>query len=137
MKALIVNENLIAQVEQDENIFEVAPEWQWISCPEECTPEWTYDGNEFHEPVIITPKPSKAELLAAITVTTQSGKTFDGNETARTDILSALTTGELIGATSTNWKLADNTVALVTRDELLEALSLAIQEKGRIVGAID
>lgn len=85
----------------------------------------------------LTPPPSKAELLAAITVTTQSGKTFDGNETARTDILSALTAGELIGATSTNWKLADNTVAIVTRDELLEALSLAIQEKGRIVGAID
>lgn len=80
--------------------------------------------------------PSKADLLATITVTTQSGKTFDGNETARTDILSALTTGELIGETSTNWKLADNTVALVTRDELLEALSLAIQAKGRIVGAI-
>lgn len=83
-----------------------------------------------------TSPPSKAELLAAITVTTQSGKTFDGNETARTDILSALTTGELIGETSTNWKLADNSVALVTRDELLEALSLAIQAKGRIVGAI-
>lgn len=84
----------------------------------------------------IVASPSKAELLATITVTTQSGKTFDGNETARTDILSALTTGELIGETSTNWKLADNTVALVTRDELLEALSLAIQAKGRIVGAI-
>jgi hypothetical protein len=87
----------------------------------------------------LTPRilpPSKAEQLATITVTTQSGKIFDGNETARTDILSALTTGELIGATSTNWKLADNTVAIVTRDELLEALALAIQEKGRIVGAI-
>lgn len=80
--------------------------------------------------------PSKTELLASITVTTQSGKTFDGNETARTDILSALTTGELIGETQTNWKLADNSVALVTKDELLEALALAIQAKGRIVGAI-
>lgn len=79
---------------------------------------------------------SKAELLNSITVTTQSGKTFDGNETARTDMLSALQAGELLGETQTNWKLADNTVALVTRDELLEALSLAMQEKGRIVGAI-
>lgn len=80
--------------------------------------------------------PSKEYLLSSITVTTQSGKTFDGNETARTDILSTLTTGELLGITETNWKLADNTVALVTRDELLEALALAIQKKGRIVGAI-
>lgn len=95
----------------------------------------------------LKPKPTQADLeakakaeklqaLATITVTTQSGKTFDGNETARTDILSALTTGQLIGKTTTNWKLADNSVALVTRDELLEALALAIQEKGRIVGAI-
>lgn len=81
--------------------------------------------------------PSKAELLASITVTTQSGKTFDGNETSRNDMLSALATGELLGETQTNWKLADNSVALVTRDELREALSLAIQEKGRIVGAIE
>lgn len=79
---------------------------------------------------------SKTQLLNAIIVTIESGKTFDGNETARTDILSALTTGELIGETSTNWKLADNSVELVTRDELLEALALAIQAKGRIVGAI-
>ena len=28
-------------------------------------------------------QPTKQELLASITVTTQSGKTFDGNETAR------------------------------------------------------
>lgn len=88
------------------------------------------------ESASLNPPPSKADLLATITVTTQSGKTFDGNETARTDILSALTTGELIGETQTNWKLADNSVALVTKDELLEALALAIQAKGRIVGAI-
>lgn len=51
MKALIVNENRIAQVEQDANIFEVVPEWQWVSCPDDCTPEWTYDGSTFYEPV--------------------------------------------------------------------------------------
>lgn len=81
-------------------------------------------------------EPSKQDKLNSIVVTIKSGKKFDGNETSRTDILSALTTGELIGEATTNWKLADNSVALVTRDELLEALALAIQEKGRIVGAI-
>jgi hypothetical protein len=79
----------------------------------------------------------KKEALEAITVTTQSGKTFDGNETARNDMLSALAAGELLGETQTNWKLADNSLALVTRDELREALALAIKEKGRIVGAIE
>lgn len=80
--------------------------------------------------------PSKKALLDLIVVTTESGKVFDGNETARNDMLSALAAGELLGETQTNWKLADNTVAVVTRDELREALALAIQEKGRIVGAI-
>lgn len=96
-------------------------------------------GEALPEGASLTPPilpPSKAEQLATITVTTQSGKTFDGNETARTDILSTLQTGELLGITETNWKLADDSVALVTRDELLEALALAIQAKGRIVGAI-
>lgn len=83
------------------------------------------------------PTLGKEQLLASITVTTSSGKTFDGNETARNDMLSALSAGELLGETQTNWKLADNTVSLVTRDELREALSLAIKAKGRIVGAIE
>jgi hypothetical protein len=78
----------------------------------------------------------KKEALDSITVTTQSGKTFDGNETARGDMMAALAAGDLLGETETNWKLADNSKALVTRDELREALALAIQAKGRIVGAI-
>lgn len=81
--------------------------------------------------------PLKQTLLATITVTTQSGKTFDGNETARNDMLVALTVGEWINETQTYWKMANNDTLLVTKDELKEALTLAIQAKGRIVGAIE
>lgn len=81
--------------------------------------------------------PSKQELLDSITVATQSGKVFDGNETARSDMLVALTVGEWINETQTYWKMANNDTLLVTKDELQEALTLAIQEKGRIVGAIE
>lgn len=79
----------------------------------------------------------KANNLSNITVTTQSGKTFDGNETARGDMLVALTVGEWINETQTYWKMANNDTLLVTKDELQEALTLAIQAKGRIVGAIE
>jgi hypothetical protein len=87
--------------------------------------------------VAYVPVQSKGELLASITVTTQAGNTFDGNETARGDMMAALAAGELLGETETYWKMANNDKVLVTRDELLEALSLAIKEKGRIVGAIE
>lgn len=92
------------------------------------------EGASLTQPVAI---PSKQELLNSITVTTQSGKTFDGNETARTDMLVALTVGEWINETQTYWKMANNDTLLVTKEELQEALTLAIQEKGRIVGAIN
>lgn len=82
-------------------------------------------------------KIKKLDDLSKITVTTQSGKTFDGNETARSDMLVALTVGEWIDESSTYWKMANNDTLLVTKEELQEALTLAIQAKGRIVGAIE
>lgn len=54
--------------------------------------------------------PSKEYLLSSITVTTKSGKTFDGNETARNNMLSAIMAAEIIGETESQWKLADNIV---------------------------
>jgi hypothetical protein len=58
MKALISPEEIvylndgtegirIAQVESDENIFDIAPPLYWIDCPEDCNAnEWYYkDGN--------------------------------------------------------------------------------------------
>ena len=61
------------------------------------------------------------------------GKLFDGNETARTNMLSAILSADLIGKTEETWKLADNTKVLITLVELKQALALAIQEVGRIV----
>lgn len=52
MKALIetCNKNRIAQVELDENIFDVALGLQWVSCPEDCTAEWSYSNGHFTRP---------------------------------------------------------------------------------------
>ena len=81
--------------------------------------------------------PTRQELLDAIKVTTQSGKTFDGDELSQTRIARALQIGQFTGQTSTAWKLADDTVHQVTYVELQEALTLAMLEVGRIVGAIE
>ncbi len=77
-------------------------------------------------------KCSKTQALNTIVVTVND-KTFDGNETARTNMISAILSADLIGKTEETWKLADNSTALVTLVELRQALALAIQEVGRIV----
>ena len=78
-------------------------------------------------------KQSKELALNSITVTTTNNNTFDGNETARGNMTSAILASEIIGKTEYTWKLADNTSAVVTVQELKEALALSIQEVGRIV----
>ena len=80
-------------------------------------------------------KAEKLQALAAITVTTSSGKVFDGNETARINMLSAIQSATFLNQTQAGWKLADNTVAIVTVDEIKEALALSIQRVGEIVTA--
>ena len=77
-------------------------------------------------------KAAKGLALNSITVTV-NGNSFDGNETARGNMSSAILSAEIIGKTDDTWKLADNTSAVVTVQELKEALALSIQEVGRIV----
>ena len=80
-------------------------------------------------------KQTKNQALSTITVTTASGNVFDGNETARINMLSALQAAEFLNQTQAGWKLADNSVVMVTVAELKEALALAIQRVGEIVTA--
>ncbi len=75
----------------------------------------------------------KRAALDSIVVTTSSGKIFDGNETARVNMLSAITASEISGQTDSGWKLADNTLAMVNVSEIKEALALSIMRVGQIV----
>ena len=77
-------------------------------------------------------KAAKELALNSITVTVNDNS-FDGNETARGNMSSAILSAEVIGKTEDTWKLADNTSAVITITELKEALALSIQEVGRIV----
>ena len=81
-------------------------------------------------------KADKALALSTLTVTTQSGKVFDGDETARVDMLTAISMASVVGQTSTMWKMADNSIVEVTLAELKEALLLALTKKGEIIGAV-
>lgn len=78
-------------------------------------------------------KELKTLSLSTLTVTTSSGKTFDGDEIARGDMLTAITVAGFTGEMNTQWKLADNSFATVTLEEMQEALTLSIQKKGQIL----
>ena len=95
------------------------------------------EGGETEE---ITDEISKAQQLENIVVTTSTGKKFYGNAEARNDINNAITLGQANGINETPWKLAEaidgKRVVIVTIQELVEALYLALQEKGKIVGAL-
>ena len=75
----------------------------------------------------------KKQLLDNIVVTISSGKTFNGNETARNNMMSAIMAAEIVGKAEEEWKLADNTTVVVNLAEIKEALALSIQEVGVIV----
>ena len=95
--------------------------------------EWVEDENLKNEFVILGKKAEKALRLSQLVVTTTNGNVFDGNETARNNMISAIISTELINKTEEYWKLADNSIKLIYIDELKEALALSIQEVGNIV----
>lgn len=80
-------------------------------------------------------KLAKEKLLNEIIVDV-AGLKFDGNETARNNMLSLIQASQLLTIESTYWKLADNTVAEVTLDDIKKALVLSIQRVGEIVMSV-
>ena len=93
----------------------------------------TLDAGEVEKIVNTQAKKQKEEALSKLTITTSNGNTFDANETARNNMLSTLQSASFIGATTTEWKMADNTKVVIDIPELQQALALAIQEVGSIV----
>ena len=103
---------------------------------------WLAEGNV---PDPVDP-PTPEELLAAakalrqatvdsITVTTQSGKKFDGDELSQDRMNKAISVAAITGLTSCTWVLADNVPTIVTVNELKEALALSFQAMGAVWSA--
>lgn len=64
--------------------------------------------------------------VSNITVTTSTGKTFDGDETSQNRICRVITVMTAKSIPTAKWKLHDSDVATdVTKDEFVEALYLA------------
>lgn len=79
----------------------------------------------------VAAKKLRDTAVAAIKVTV-NGKVFDGDEVAQGRIARALAAAESAGITTYQWKLADNSVAEVSLDELKQALALAFQAQSEL-----
>ena len=71
----------------------------------------------------------------AITVTTSTGKVFDGNEDAQSRMSRAIQAAQIASIPSTTWVLANNVPTVVTLAELQEALVLSLQAMGAVWSA--
>lgn len=60
------------------------------------------------------------------------GLVFDGDENSQRRMLSALAAADILGLQSMQWRLADNTVVEVTKDQLTKAHAKAILAQGAL-----
>lgn len=74
----------------------------------------------------------REEAVENITVTTTTGKTFNGDETAQTRMARTILGMQATGQETLVWVLADNTATQATLAELTEALCLAGQAQADI-----
>ena len=82
---------------------------------------------------IVEAKVAKVKALEELTVTTTNGNVFDANSDSITNMLAAVEASNILSTAENNWKLADNSVIVVSLDELKEALAKSIQAKGAII----
>lgn len=79
----------------------------------------------------VAAKKLRDTAVAAIKVTV-NGKVFDGDEIAQGRIARAVAAAESAAISTYQWKLADNSVAAVSLDELKQALALAFQAQSAL-----
>ena len=79
----------------------------------------------------VAAKKLRDAAVAAIKVTV-SGKVFDGDEVAQGRMARAVAAAESAAISTYQWKLADNSVAAVSLDELKQALALAFQAQSEL-----
>ena len=84
------------------------------------------------EQILAEKKAQRQAIVDAITVTTSTGKVFDGNEEAQSRMSRAIQTAQIANIPSTTWVLANNVPTTVTLAELQEALVLSMQAMGAV-----
>lgn len=101
--------------------------------------EWLEDGNKPQPMDAPTAdqirqawKAERAAAVKAITVTTKSGKIFDGDEQSQGRMARAILGLQASGITTVTWVLHDNSVTNASIEDLSEALALAGAEQARL-----
>lgn len=84
------------------------------------------------EQILAEKKRQRQAIVDAITVTTSTGKVFDGNEDAQRRLNNAVSVAAITGETSCTWVLANNVPTVVTLAEIKEAFALAFQAMGAV-----
>lgn len=84
------------------------------------------------EQILAEKKRQRQAIVDAITVTTSTGKIFDGNEDAQSRMSRAIQAAQIASIPSTTWVLANNVPTVVTLTELQEALVLSMQAMGAV-----
>ena len=107
---------------------------QWIAEGNIPEPEFTDEEIALAKLIKETAELKAAKELALNSITVEvNGKVFDGRAKDQVNIMAAIQASEVLGETSTEWVLNDNTKAVVTVDELKMVLALSIQKVGQIV----
>lgn len=99
---------------------------KWIAEGNTPEPEFTQeelDIKSVQEAKALKDK-NRLDSMNSLTVETIAGNVYDADETSQNRMSRAITALP-DDVTTTSWILADNSVALVTREELKEALKLA------------
>ena len=77
-------------------------------------------------------KLNRFESIDNSTVTTSNGNIFDANELSQNRMIRQLKVFEITGENSVEWILSDNSVLLVQKEELEEALKLSFLNQSSI-----
>lgn len=121
-QAISRKENKAFSVEPDEGKEEF---WAALGVTYTETPDPEPTEEELAARELEKAKRLRAAQVAAIKVEVD-GMTFDGDETAQSRMARAITAAETAGLDTTEWVLADNTVATVTKEQLQQALTKAM-----------
>lgn len=78
-------------------------------------------------------KQERDHAIENVIVTTTAGNKFNGEDKSQGRMTSALLAAEVLGKTEEEWKMADDTIKLISIEELKEALALSILEVGRLI----
>lgn len=89
---------------------------------------WPIDWNSARDEA----RAARTAAVAAITITTSTGKVFDGDETSQTRMARAIIGLQAAGVGTISWTLANNQSVTVTVAELTEALILAGQQQAAL-----